>query len=152
GFSGEPAVERWVSARYDGQNYEEEIPIPTGPIDEASLPRLIEDFHVHYEGIYGYRLEAEVIEFVQFTVTVRGSTPSPTLPPAPSGAPGEPVGRRQVWFDKGPIDCAIYRREDLVAGQEITGPAIVEELDSTILIDPGGSMLISAEGLGIVEI
>ncbi len=152
GFAGDPAVERWVSARYDGQNYEEEIPIPDGAIDTSSLPDLLENFHVHYEGIYGYRLEAEVIEFVQFTVTVRGTTPSPALPPAPSGAPGEPVGRRQVWFDEGPTDCAIYRREDLVAGQEIAGPAIVEELDSTILIDPGGAMRISAEGLGIVEL
>ena len=152
GFAGEPVIERWVSARYDGQNYEEEIPIPAGPIDAASLPGLLEDFHVHYEGIYGYRLEAEVVELVQFTVTVRGATASPTLPPAPSGSPGEPVAHRTVWFEDGPLDCAIYRREDLVAGQAIAGPAIVEELDSTILVDPGGTLSISAEGIGIMEI
>ncbi len=152
GFEGEPAIERWVSARYDGQNYEEEIPLPKGPLTEESVPRLLEDFHVHYEGIYGYRLEQEVVELVQFTVTTRGATSKPTLPPAPVGAPGEPVESRQVWFDEGTTECAIYRREDLVAGQRITGPAIVEELDSTTLIDPGLTLDVTAEGLGIMEV
>ena len=87
GFEGEPEIERWVSARYDGQNYEEEITVPTGPLDEESFARLLEDFHVHYEGIYGYRLEQEVVELVQFTVTTRGATSKPALPPAPTGSP-----------------------------------------------------------------
>ena len=128
------------------------ITVPTGPLDEESFARLLEDFHVHYEGIYGYRLEQEVVELVQFTVTTRGATSKPALPPAPTGSPGEPVATRQVWFEGGPVDCAIYRREDLVAGQEISGPAIVEELDSTTLIDPGNTLRVTAEGLGIMEI
>ena len=152
GFEGEPTIERWVSARYDGQNYEEEIPLSDGPLDEESFPRLLEDFHVHYESIYGYRLEQEVVELVQFTVTTRGATSKPTLPAAPVGTPGEPVGTRQAWFDGGMTDCAVYRREDLVAGQEIDGPAILEELDSTTLIDPGNTLTVTGEGLGIMEV
>ncbi len=152
GFDGEPMIERRVSARYDGQNYEEEIPIPEGPLTEESFPRLLEDFHVHYEGIYGYRLEQEIVELVQFTVTTRGATSKPALPPAPVGSPGEPVDRRQVWFEGGMTDCAIYRREDLTSGQQISGPAIVEELDSTTLIDPGLILSVTADGLGIMEV
>jgi N-methylhydantoinase A/oxoprolinase/acetone carboxylase beta subunit len=49
-------------------------------------------------------------------------------------------------------DCAIYRREDLTSGQRISGPAIVEELDSTTLIDPGLTLSVTAEGLGIMEV
>ena len=49
-------------------------------------------------------------------------------------------------------DCAIYWREDLTSGQQINGPAIVEELDSTTLIDPGLILTVTPEGLGIMEV
>lgn len=152
GFTGAPLIERSVSARYDGQNYEEEIPLADGPLDKDSFLELLERFHIHYEKIYGYRLEQEIVELVQFTVTTRGATTKPSLPPAPTGSPGNSVGKRQAWFAGAMKECLIYRREDLVAHQQIVGPAIIEELDSTTLVDPDVTFSLTSDGIGILEV
>jgi N-methylhydantoinase A len=45
---------------------------------------------------------------------------------------------RSVWFDRGgPIATAIYQRDQLKPGDQIHGPAIVEQMDTTTLIRPG---------------
>lgn len=152
GFTGAPFIERSVSARYDGQNYEEEIPLADGPLDKDSFLELLERFHIHYEKIYGYRLEQEIVELVQFTITTRGATTKPSLPPAPTGSPGKSVGKRQAWFAGAMKECLIYRREDLVAHQQIVGPAIIEELDSTTLVDPDVTFSLTSDGIGILEV
>ena len=45
--------------------------------------------------------------------------------------------RRQVWFEAKPVDTPVYRRDDLPAGFGLTGPAIVEQVDSTVVVPPG---------------
>jgi N-methylhydantoinase A len=41
------------------------------------------------------------------------------------------VGRRNVIFDSGSVDCSVYRRESLRSGEQIHGPAIIQEYAST---------------------
>jgi N-methylhydantoinase A len=47
------------------------------------------------------------------------------------------VERRSVWFDGGWRDTPVYRRERLPAGTVFDGPAVIEQLDCTALIEPG---------------
>jgi N-methylhydantoinase A len=51
----------------------------------------------------------------------------------------EPVERRSAHFagEDGPVDTPVYRRDDLPAGAAFDGPAVVEQLDSTVLVPPG---------------
>jgi N-methylhydantoinase A len=44
---------------------------------------------------------------------------------------------RKVWFEGGWRETQIIQRETLVPGSHVTGPAIVEQLDTTVLIEPG---------------
>ena len=44
---------------------------------------------------------------------------------------------RRVWFARGWLDTPSYRRSDIGAGAVIEGPAIVEQMDTTIVIEPG---------------
>jgi N-methylhydantoinase A len=53
---------------------------------------------------------------------------------------------RRVWFDGGWHDTPIYRREHLAAGAALTGPAIVEQLDTTTVIEPGDRAAVDAFG------
>jgi N-methylhydantoinase A len=55
-----------------------------------------------------------------------------------------------VWFDGGWQDTPIYRREHLPAGATLVGPAIVEQLDTTTVIEPGDRARVDA--LGNLEI
>ena len=61
------------------------------------------------------------------------------------GAPA-PVGRRRAWFDGTWHDTPVYRREQLGAGAALTGPAIVEQLDTTTVIEPGDRVRVDAMG------
>jgi N-methylhydantoinase A len=71
--------------------------------------------------------------------------------PEKDAAPG-PVSRRRVWFAGKWLDTPIYRRERLAPGARIAGPAIVEQMDATTVIEPGdrarvdslGNLLIAA--------
>ena len=66
-------------------------------------------------------------------------------------APGrDPVGRRRAWFDGTWHDTPVYRREQLGAGAALTGPAIVEQLDTTTVIEPGDRVRVDV--LGNLEI
>jgi N-methylhydantoinase A len=51
-----------------------------------------------------------------------------------------------VWFDQQWHDTPIYRREHLPPGASLTGPAIVEQLDATTVIEPGDRALVDPWG------
>ena len=59
---------------------------------------------------------------------------------------------RRVWFEAGWCDTPIYRRDDLHIGAEFQGPAIIEQLDCTIVIEPGQDVKVDGFGNLIVEI
>jgi N-methylhydantoinase A len=61
-----------------------------------------------------------------------------------------PATRRRAWFDGRWHDTPVYRREQLGVGAELIGPAIVEQLDSTTVIEPGDRVRVDA--LGNLEI
>jgi N-methylhydantoinase A len=61
-----------------------------------------------------------------------------------------PVASRRVWFDEGWVDTPIYRREHLRSGVEFAGPAVVEQLDATTIVEPGDRVCVDA--LGNLEI
>ena len=152
GFAGSPQVQRSVNMRYLGQNYEEEIPIPGGEVTAESLPQLLAAFETHYEATYGYRIPDEIIELVQFNVTVLGDTAKPELPLLPEGLPASPAGTRRAWFSaEGAVECPVYARDDLSPADRIAGPAIIEELDSTTVVHPGQHLTISQHGTAVLE-
>ena len=74
---------------------------------------------------------------------------APTVAAAGVGAP-VPAGRRRAWFDGIWHDTPVYRREQLGVGAALTGPAIVEQLDTTTVIEPGDRVRVDA--LGNLEI
>jgi N-methylhydantoinase A len=76
---------------------------------------------------------------------VRLSGPRPDLKLGMSAVGGDPSrslkGERQAYFPElgGYHSTPVYDRYKLVPGEEVRGPAIVEERESTVVIGPGGS-------------
>jgi len=104
-----------------------------------------------HEQFYGYSITGEVIEIIRLSATVIGRTPKPRLKPVPAVGSPQALGRRQVYFQEaGFVPCPIFRRNDLPAATKLSGPAIVEEVDSTLVLHPGQSLTV--DGTGVIRI
>jgi N-methylhydantoinase A/oxoprolinase/acetone carboxylase beta subunit len=137
---GEMALTRTADARYVGQGYELTVPVPAGTLDAQALARVRASFDEIYAARYGYANPAEPVEIVTWKLSAVGATPHVSLPKAASRA-GEHIRKavRQAYFPeaRGYVDCPIYDRYRLGAGMTLTGPAIVEERESTTVLPPG---------------
>ena len=148
GFHGTAEIERTVSMRYAGQNYEQDIRAEADPVTDAALRQVFTAFERRHEQFYGYSISGEIIELIRFNVTAVGRTPKPELPRLPPRAPATPVAIRPVSFpETGFAPTPVYRRETLSPGQELRGPAVIEEVDSTTLLHPGDGLAVDAFGI-----
>ena len=80
------------------------------------------------------------VEVYRLTVTATGQTPKAEFAEHDRDTtPPEPDSERDVVFDEAPepIKTPVYDRDKLKAGALVEGPAIIEQLDSTVLVPPG---------------
>ena len=129
---------RYAGMRYSGQSYDVSVPVPR-IAGAADIEALIHAFHEAHERRYGHKAVNEAIEIVNFKVTAVGAIPKPALRKAAAfGTKAEPVTYRDAYFG-GPasLRTPVYRRRDLPPGTELTGPVIIDEKTSTIVLHPG---------------
>ena len=148
GFTAVPEIRRSISMRYAGQNYEHDVALQSGAVNLESLHQAFGEFHRLHEKLYGYSIGGEVIELIRVNVTVVGRTKKPRLKaPASGGLPGARQSR-QVYFDQsGFVSCPVYRRDDLPGQCSLEGPAVIEEVDSTILVHPSHTVRVDRYGV-----
>ena len=141
------ALLRAADVRYRRQAYELTVPLADGPITHESLDALANGFHERHRQTYGHANVAEPVQLVTLRLTAVGRLPAPQLGRLPSAATPVRPRIREVWFPEiGFAASSVYRRNELSSGQHLAGPAIIEALDSTIVvppawianIDPGG--------------
>ncbi|TBL77889.1 hydantoinase/oxoprolinase family protein [Paenibacillus thalictri] len=131
-----------LDLRFKGQNYELTVPVEWQELDEAGLPAILERFHEQHEKNYGYSNRTGTVEFVNYRVTALGELPKATLSRMDGNAQRsvEPLSHRDVYFSETDrpdyYRTAIYQRSELLPGDRLTGPAIIEQMDSTILLLP----------------
>ena len=99
-------------------------------------------FHVEHEQAYGFAAPDEPVEFVNLRLTAIGKIARPQMREIPKHGGGAGTAlktTRPVYFAEvgGFVDCSIYDRYRLQAGDEVSGPSVVEEVDSTTVIHPG---------------
>jgi N-methylhydantoinase A len=131
--------------RYLSQRYEVNVPLPAGPLGPELLDHLHDAFYAAYRQHYGREIRQVPVETVSWRLTVSGPPPPLSVAwPARGATDPEPAekGRRRVVFvpAAAPIGCPVYERGRLAPGAAISGPAIVEDHESTTVIPPGASM------------
>jgi len=140
--AGEVVVTRSADARYVGQGYEVTVPVPQGRLDPPALERVRASFHEIYAARYGYANASEPVEVVTWKLSAVGGSPRIALAKAAaSSADVRRKSTRRAYFPeaRGYADTPVYDRYQLPAGTSLTGPAIVEERESTLVIGPGAS-------------
>lgn len=147
---GRAVVRRAVDMRYVGQNHELTVPLGSGVIDSESLRQLAADFHAHHRARYGYALEGEPLQAVTFRVeaVLQSERPDPREQASARTAELSPRSHRTAWFATGPegVDVPVYWRPDLHPGDALAGPAIVEQVDTTVLVAPGDRATVDPAG------
>jgi N-methylhydantoinase A len=154
GFSEAPQLVRSIDMRYVGQNWELNVSMPGGdlsPDDFAAAEKLFEEEH---ERFYGYSIPGEELEMLTFNVAAVGTRHSIELPRLEPGGTPEPVARRPVTFgvEDGPVETAVYRRDDFGAGAEISGPAVIGQNDATTLLPPGATARVDDYGNLVITV
>ena len=125
-------VERRADLRYRGQSFELTI-----PVDGRDLDGLAAGFHTAHEERYGYAQHDEQVELVNVRVRAEGVAPVAPLPAIGPGT-GAEVARladHSVTVEGEPTSCPVYDRSRLGAGDELSGPAVVAGLDSTVYVE-----------------
>ena len=148
---------RIVGARYLGQGYEIEIPVPGGELTSESLKTLRQNFDKEYIRIYNRLNEGMEIEFIDWRVLASGPKPDLNLGGNPSDVSQENAalkGYRDLFFSEadGYTQASVYDRYGLQVGTIIKGPAVVEEKESTLVIGPHGIAEVDIWGNIIVTI
>ncbi len=142
GFSDEEIkIEPYLDLRYAGQGYELTVPCIMPPLKPEDLQVMRQRFDTMHEQNSGHKAESEPVELVSLRLISLGLVPQAKL--SPGKVTGRKVeeaktGERKVFFGKehGTLNTQIYTREHLEPGHKLSGPAIVEQLDTTTVIQP----------------
>jgi N-methylhydantoinase A len=149
---------RTVDLRYFGQAYEVRVPAPDGTVDEGYAADLASRFHDEHRALYGYDFRddpRQQVEWVNLRVTGIGPITRPVLRRLDSAEASSATvrqrahrGTRPVCFDPdlGHVDTDLWWRPDLLAGDVISGPAVIEEFGSTVPVHPGFGMRVDSLG------
>jgi N-methylhydantoinase A len=128
--------------RYAGQNYELPIPIP----ESATTADLASAFAAAHHRAYGFTAEDEPIQLVTFRLEAFAIVPKASFTPQPDAGPDSAhaiTGERSAFLPdfapsgaNGWTTCPVYDRAKLRAGNRISGPAIIEQMDATTIVPP----------------
>lgn len=143
---------RYGKFRYQNQEHTTEV-LVEGEITDATLAAIETAFHEAYEREYTYRLTAPV-ELVGIHLVASAEVGKLTMQEAPLGpadASDAIKGRRDVDYAlEGIHEATIYDGEKLRPGMAFTGPAVVEDSGTTVVVHPGNR--VSVDGFGNIHI
>jgi N-methylhydantoinase A len=141
--------------QFQGQTHILTIPLENSEVTRQAL-------QAAFEAAYWTRFEVELPEIRAVLVNLntavigrRKAVPLEALS-AQAGEGAGPAASRRVWFEEGWRETPIHRRAALAPGSVLEGPAIIEQLDTTVVLAPGdrlkadeiGNLVITVGGDG----
>lgn len=144
-----------VDMQFVGQSHLLRVPLETPTPDRATLRRLFEDVYFRRFHVELAQIRANLVNVNTSVIGERAPLDLSTLiDPAgrQTSLEAAQTGERPVYFDDAWHDTPIYWRDDLPANFQASGPAIVEQMDTTILIEPGDHAEGDCEGNIIITV
>jgi N-methylhydantoinase A len=132
-----PTLEHGLDVRYVGQSYEVRIPYRRG---------WAQGFHREHARLFGHADARRPIEVVTLRLRARGGRGRLPVDRLSRTGRRAPIAMREVVFDGVARRAAVHRRDDLVPGTRVRGPAVVCEYSATTVVPPGWRLTVDRLG------
>jgi len=148
--------QRTADMRYVGQGHEVSVPLPEDTLDRTRIPQLVASFEDIYQSLYARRGPNVPLEVVNWRVVVSGPPPQVNFHErVPDSSQDRAVkGSRPAYFPERRhyVETPVFDRYALTPGTRFSGPAIVEERESTLVVGCGGKARVDEHLNVIVEL
>ncbi|MCL4187660.1 MAG: hydantoinase/oxoprolinase family protein [Rhodobacteraceae bacterium] len=147
-------AEFWADMQFLGQTHLLRVPLPHPRPARAELQAAFEAAYLARFRVSLPEIRAGLVNLACSVIATRPPVDLTRLIDPAGRRPtlaGALTGRRPVWFG-GWQETPVYRRERLPEGVRLAGPAVIEQMDCTILIEPGDRLADDARGNLIVEV
>ncbi|PYS32321.1 MAG: hypothetical protein DMG14_34835 [Acidobacteria bacterium] len=149
-------MNHFLEVRYTGQDFALPISVDPTAYAEDYAATVRKAFHQLHQTRFGYHDADLGLEIVNVHLVAMAPHTLDALPAPPKRQGSALLGRRAVIFDADAMDCPVYRRESLASGEQIDGPAIIQEYASTTAlfaedraeVTVSGELLIHVGGTG----
>lgn len=146
-------LSRSMDVRYAGQEHTVTVAVPSG--DSDLVGTVEKEFTELHERQYGHTM-TDPIEVTARRLRATGIVDKPTLPTLPGRESGEVPqhGTRSVYLSEteSAVPYALYTREELRAGDEIAGPAVIAEHTATTVIHANDTLRVGDFGELVIAV
>ena len=153
-FTGDATLLYSADMRYQGQSFEIDTPLSESDIENCDVDAMAAAFNREHERLYEHADNVAPIQVINLRLVAVGVPPKPTFKPLErgSGKP-TPLHETEVYIDGARRSAAVYRREELAAGDRFSGPAVVAQDDCTTciledfvaVVDKHGNLILESE-------
>ncbi|WP_201447189.1 hydantoinase/oxoprolinase family protein [Conexibacter woesei] len=153
-------LERYLDIRYEGQVHEVIVPLQTRTrkISAVTLSRAIADFHELHEQLYAHKRPSEPVQVVSIRMELTGLRSMDALA-APrrfgdEDSSGAKVGSREAYFERlgGFVETPIYDGASIQPGNVVTGPAVIHEPGTTIVVGAEQEAMLDQYETYVIEV
>ena len=149
-------IVRRFDIRYAGQMYECSVSVPMTTITPELLADVIERFHDAHEALYAYaERDNPMCELITVGSVVSGRLPQPTISNSEAKGVAQPIDppMRPVFLEsRGDfVETAVYQGVSLPVGYRIPGPAIVEEVGTTVVVFDDATLEVTPDAYRLTE-
>ena len=151
---GALSVRRVVDARYIGQGHELTLALPGGDLEPGYAAQVRTQFEQLYKTVYGVTLPGQDVELVTWSVTVSSAPEAPLRrEPVARRATNAGHAKRSVYEPAlgRMTEFTVYQRNDLAAGDELAGPTLIEEAQTTTVVPASFTAYIESGGMIVME-
>ncbi len=143
-----------LDLRYVGQEFTLSVPVSLQWISSGNHAAIRASFNALHEQRYAHHAKDERVEIINMRLVALAKRAKLALPRLSSGSPGAAKEQRSVYLDQGDaaVECPVYRRDQLLAGAEFPGPALVSEYGSTTVLFPSDRLTVAETGEMIISV
>jgi N-methylhydantoinase A len=146
-------IRRWADMRYRKQGFDIRVPVPAGTLGPESVAVITASFERVYTTLYGHTVPNTPIEAMSWRVVAAGPKPNFSLPVTSKKSDNPRKGSRKIYVaDAGMVDVPVYDRYRLGAGDRLQGPAVIEERESTVVVNGPGEISVDQNRNLIVDL
>lgn len=148
-------MSRTAEMRYVGQFHEVDVALPSGQVNSRILKQAVESLHQQHEKLFAFSMPWMEAEFLTFRLKASAPQRDLQLKEIPAG--GKDAGEAQyrhrtcLWNGQGQT-TPIYDGQRLFAGNSFSGPAIIEDPFTTVLVPPGYTCLVDQFGNYVLRV